>query len=450
MLVHQLEDAFFRALFNSELGGIAVADLSSLTIVDINETLLRTLGRAKEEIVGVPNAWMRITPPEFLHLDEKAILQIQSEGHSEPFEKEYFRPDGTRVPVRVSGASVPGYDLKIIIFVTDITAERAAREREETASKRLQIAISAAQQGVWDWDLITGEMVYSDRAKEIYGLSPEEPVRYELVRDATHPEDLPQTSAQLKRAIDPDVRDRSSYEYRILRRDGTVTWALAYGEALFAGPAGDEKAIRYAGTIQDITARKEAERYRELLIAELNHRVKNTLAVVQSLAHQTFSRASAPTEAIPAFEARLTALATAHNLLTRENWDAAALRDVVAEVVVLFSSGEQFQVDGPEVRLPPRQAVSLTLALHELATNAQKYGALRGETGSVTVRWRVIDDRLQLVWTEQGGPEVVSPTRTGFGTRLLKRALAADLGGDVEIDFRPEGLVCNISWSRLP
>src|SRR5688572_13626403 len=143
MLADQLEDAFFRALFNSELGGIAVADLSSLTIVDINETLLRTLGRTKEEIVGVPNAWVRITPPEFIHLDERAILQIQTAGHSDPFEKEYLRPDGTRVPVRVSTASVPGYDHKIIVFVTDITGERAAREREETASKRLEIAVSA-------------------------------------------------------------------------------------------------------------------------------------------------------------------------------------------------------------------------------------------------------------------------------------------------------------------
>jgi PAS domain S-box-containing protein len=446
-LVDQLEDAFFRALFNSELGGIAVADLSSLTIVDINETLLRTLGRAKDEIVGVPSAWMRITPPEFLHLDDKAILQIQSEGHSDPFEKEYLRPDGTRVPVRVSASNVPGYDHKIIVFVTDITGERAAREREEAASKRLHIAISAAQQGVWDWDLVTGEMVYSDRAKEIYGLSPEAPVTYELIRDATHPEDLPATSAQLKRAIDPAVRDRSSYEYRILRPDGTVTWALAYGEAVFAGPAGDETAIRYAGTIQDVSARKEAERYRELLIAELNHRVKNTLAVVQSLAHQTFSRGIEPLHAIPAFEARLTALAAAHNLLTRENWEAAALRDLVAEVVMLFSSGKQFEVvEGPEVRLPPRQAVSLTLALHELATNAQKYGALSSEKGLVLVRWRATDEKLQLEWVEHGGPPVVLPTRTGFGTRLLKRALAADLGGRVEIDFRPEGLVCNVFW----
>lgn len=447
MLVDQLEDAFFRALFNSELGGIAVADLSSLTIVDINETLLRMLGRSKYEIVGIPNAWMRITPPEYIHLDEKAIADVQSVGHSDPFEKEYLRPDGTRVPVRVSAASVPGYDYKIIVFVNDITDERAAREREETASKRLEIAVSAAQQGVWDWDLVTGEMVYSNRAKEIYGLSPEEPVTYDLVRDATHPEDLPNTSAQLRRAIDPAVRDPSSYEYRILHRDGTVTWALAYGEAVFAGSAGDEKAIRYAGTIQDITSRKEAERYRELLIAELNHRVKNTLAVVQSIAHQTFSRASDPKQAIPAFEARLTALAAAHNLLTRESWDAAALRDIVGEVVVLFSSGGQFEVIGPDVRLPPRQAVSLTLALHELATNAQKYGALCSDKGLVTVRWQLTDEAaLQLQWIEQGGPLVSTPTRTGFGTRLLKRALAADLSGDVEIAFRPEGLVCTIFW----
>jgi two-component sensor histidine kinase len=177
--------------------------------------------------------------------------------------------------------------------------------------------------------------------------------------------------------------------------------------------------------------------------------VKNTLAVVQSIAHQTFSRANTPAESIPAFEARLSALAAAHNLLTRENWEAAALKDIVAQAVALFSTGDRFKVAGPDLKLPPRQAVSLTLALHELATNAQKYGALSGEIGGVTVQWQLIDDSLRIKWIERGGPAVVTPTRSGFGTRMLKRALAADLGGSVELMFKPDGLICEIRCPLL-
>ena len=444
-----LDDAFFRALFHSQLGGIAVADLNTFTIIETNELLLEILGRDAEDIVGVPMVWLELTPPEYHELDERAIAQVMEIGRSEPFEKEYLRSDGSRVPVRVSSVVVPGYPDKLIVFVADVTQERAAHERERAIQQRLEIAISAAEQGVWDWDLVTGEMVYSPRAKEIYGLPLDEAVTFEVIRDATHPEDAPNTHALLTRAIDPAIRDRSSYEYRIILPDGGVRWVLAYGEAVFEGPPGAEKAVRYAGTIQDITIRKTAERYQELLIAELNHRVKNTLAVVQSLAHQTFRPERSPAEAVAAYEGRLSALAAAHNLLTRARWEAAAMAEVVAEALGPFCV-DRCTYEGPDLRLPPQMAVSLSLAMHELATNAQKYGALSNDRGHVDVRWARSGDRLVLTWSESGGPEVHEPTSTGFGTRMLKRALATDLRGSVDLDYAASGVVCRIDAALPP
>lgn len=163
-------------------------------------------------------------------------------------------------------------------------------------------------------------------------------------------------------------------------------------------------------------------------------RVKNTLAVVQSLAYQTFKHAPQPEQAIKVYEGRLSALATAHNLLTRENWDTVELRDVVEQALRPFCSGQRCIIDGPALRVAPGFAVSLTLALHELATNAQKYGALSAN-GQVSVKWQLAGDHITLVWAEAGGPAVVKPNRTGFGTRMLKRVLATDLGGDVELEF---------------
>src|SRR5947209_457373 len=127
----RLDDAFFRALFHSPLGGIAVADLTTLTIVDINEELLKILGRERDEIVGIPHVWREMTPAEFHALDERAIHELLDTGHCEPFEKEYVRLDGSRVPVRVSSAVVEGYPGKVIVFVTAVTHERSAKGREE-------------------------------------------------------------------------------------------------------------------------------------------------------------------------------------------------------------------------------------------------------------------------------------------------------------------------------
>ncbi|MFC4175456.1 sensor histidine kinase [Microvirga sp. GCM10011540] len=200
----------------------------------------------------------------------------------------------------------------------------------------------------------------------------------------------------------------------------------------------------------DVTDRVRAAEHQQLLLHELNHRVKNTLATVQSIVSQTLRTAPTPPEARAAIEQRMIALSRAHDVLTRQSWDGASLREIVANAIGPFQvPGEgRFHIQGPDVRLSPRVALDLAMALHELATNAVKYGALSNDTGRIFLTWSVAHDveppRLSLRWEEKGGPAVEPPKTRGFGTRLIERSLAQALGGRVQVDFAPTGLICTI------
>ncbi|WP_066721245.1 sensor histidine kinase [Sphingomonas pituitosa] len=192
----------------------------------------------------------------------------------------------------------------------------------------------------------------------------------------------------------------------------------------------------------------EAARRQRLLIDELNHRVKNMLSVVQSLARQTIGRNPDPAAAQLAFEGRLGALARAHDTLTRVHWEKAELADVVEGALDSCGVADRVETRGPTFWLDSRIAVTVAMALHELCTNAIKYGALSNEAGRVDFTWSVEQGpppRLRLEWRERGGPAVTPPARRGFGTRMLERALAGDLKAQVRLDFAPEGLVCTIA-----
>lgn len=200
-----------------------------------------------------------------------------------------------------------------------------------------------------------------------------------------------------------------------------------------------------AVSFSNITERKQAERHRNLLINELNHRVKNTLAVVQSIAAKTFGGPQVSPVARQAFEGRLMALAAAHDLLTQENWDAAKLGSVVRLALRPFAIEHRVVLSGPDLRVRPQAAVSLALALHELATNAAKYGALSSDTGTVSIMWNVSQEdtpMFRMDWQERGGPAVTPPTKLGFGSRLIKQGLSGELGGPVSVTYLPEGLAC--------
>ena len=224
-----------------------------------------------------------------------------------------------------------------------------------------------------------------------------------------------------------------------LWRDLAITSAIG-GVLLLVGLA---FAVRMATTIA------RGEMLHDLLIEELNHRVKNTLAILQAIATQTFRSASRAER--EKFEGRLGALAEAHNMLSKEKWQGSELKDVIGRVLqpYLLNAPERLRMSGPRVPLSPRLAVVLAMIVHEIATNAAKYGALSNDTGRVTLDWEVISEnaipKLRLIWTESGGPHVSAPIQRGFGSRLIERSARDQLGGEATVDFLPHGVVYTVT-----
>ena len=243
--------------------------------------------------------------------------------------------------------------------------------------------------------------------------------------------------------------DHGGSEIRYRRKDGSEFWA-----SIFISPvrnkAGD--VIQHFASFTDLTRHKDEQEQSRMLIDELNHRVKNTLATVQSIVSQALRNETDPAVIREAIESRLFALSRSHDLLTRENWESAGLHDVIDAALEPFGIAngrkERFVITGTNVRFPPNAALALGIAFHELATNAIKYGAFSNDHGCIAIDWTVASSskgsRLILHWREKDGPSVTPPTRTGFGSRVLTRGLAHELNGSVELDYRPEGLVCTV------
>jgi PAS domain S-box-containing protein len=446
----------------------------------------------------------------------------------------------------------------------------------ELNARRLELALRAAEIGIWDWDIPTGEMTYCRRARALYGFTPEQQITIDDVRAATHPEDLPRTSALARRALDPDLRDKPVFEFRLLHPNGDERWALAHGEALFEDIDGKPSPRRYIGTIQDITARKalekaysdaqmtqrlaidaahmavwefdvateqirgsaelsrlygfdpgerpaidafrelylpgelervraaamaaleterhefeiefqirrrddverwmllrarilhsvednkpervigvlmdiderkRAEQQRELLMKELNHRVKNSLTVVLAIAGQTFRGGRDLPEALEAFRGRVQALAAANDAILSGQWTSFSLETLIGKILAPFRSGkgETFRLSGPDLAVPPSKTVALALALHELCTNAAKYGSLSVPEGRVLLEWWSDGGQVVLKWREDNGP-VAKEGAPGFGTTLMRRMLSAEFDA-FELDIRPEGAVCAMRFS---
>ncbi len=321
------------------------------------------------------------------------------------------------------------------------TAELEAQtERLRRSEERRSIALSAGDMGSWEVDLATGRIEWDEGAYRIFGVDPGsfEPT-VERVEAMMHPDDRQSGSLA---AVVASPESRFQTEFRIVRPNGEVRWCYGAG-ILSRDPAG--KPVRLNGVTVDITERKRAEERLVLLAREVDHRAKNTLAVVLSVLRLT--RAATTEEFITAVEGRVHALAATHNLLSSTRWEGADLRKIVEEEMAPYHANHRQRVitAGPAVTLLPATAQAMALALHELATNAAKYGALSTETGTLSVTWRTDRDALVLDWTETGGPPAAEPARLGFGLTIVRSSIEAQFRGGVGYAWRPEGLHCTLS-----
>ncbi|MET0527721.1 MAG: HWE histidine kinase domain-containing protein [Microvirga sp.] len=362
----------------------------------------------------------------------------------------YYRGDGALRWFLMRAEMVLGHDglpVRTIGVLLDVTNRKTVEESLMAREAELRAAVDAASLAIFDVDSVTGDIKASPRMNELYGYPPEKPLTIPDLYIRYHPEDSAATRLQhLQDRLDPSI-DSFDWTLRLLLPNKSVRWVNGRGEYIR-----DESGVplRARGVVMDISERKRWEDHQQLLIHELNHRVKNTLATVQSIASQTLRTASTPEEARPVLEARLLALSRIHDVLTRENWVGASLAEVVGQALAPYRDEREDRIEtkGAEVRLTPRMALALALAFQELATNAVKYGALANTSGIVQIAWSVVEERgeqrLKLAWREQGGPPVAPPTRKGFGSRLIERSLAHDLGGKLDMTFAPTGLVCTV------
>ncbi len=328
-------------------------------------------------------------------------------------------------------------------------AERTAALEASTArlresEQRRSLALAAGGMGSWDHDLLTDHLLWDEGQHRIFGVDPAGfTATPETILALVHPEDREPLQHATARAV--ETGQAYEAEFRIIRPDGQVRWCIS-GSAPTLDAAG--RVVRVSGVTLDITERKDIADRQAIMAREVDHRAKNILAVVQAILRLT--RAETTKEFIAAMDGRISALSRAHSLLSQAHWKAVDLGRLVDEELAPYqaSKTERIAIAGPTVLLQAATAQSLALAMHELATNAAKHGALSVPQGRVTLSWQLELETLVLRWIETDGPPVSPPARQGFGTTIINAGIASQLSGRVAFDWHPEGLRCTLLVPR--
>ena len=349
------------------------------------------------------------------------------------------------------------YTVVMLFIVAVIVGMRSAVERRQdqqalqTSKDRMQLALDAALLGFWQYDPIRGLVWWDTRMKEMFDVA-EDRTDIEEFKRRVHPDDIERVWAAVGAALDPTHLKPYADEFRHLRGDGEVRWTEGHTLVHFEGVGRERRAVMMVGTAQDITERKRREEERKehadrerLLMREINHRAKNMLSLVHAIARQTAARQ--PPDFIERFTERIQALAANQDLLIRNEWHGVDLEDLVRAQLAHFADlvGSRIAAHGPKLRLNAAAAQAIGLAMHELATNAGKYGALSVDRGHVNVYWKVDGDILTISWTERGGPPVSPPERRGFGTVVMQEMVEQSVDGDVDLDYAPSGLTWRLT-----
>jgi PAS domain S-box-containing protein len=442
-------EALKGAILDAALDCIVSTDKES-RVIEWNSAAERTFGYAREAALGRDLADL-IIPPEYRERHRQGMAHYLATGQgpvlNRRVELEALRADGSRFPVELAISPISsGNKSRFTAYLRDITLRKQAEAVQRESEQRLRSTYEHAFTSIAEVDAGGRFLRVNEQLSIITGYSRDELLERTFI-DITHPEDREPDLDQFRRQMAGEI-DAYALEKRYVRKDGHSVWIELSASRVDDVDGRPLYGIRVA---RDITERKRAEEHQRLLINELNHRVKNTLTTVQSIIFQTLRNAPTAEDAQTALASRLIALSKAHDVLTRESWEAASLHQIVSEAMEPFRAhGEnRIQFAGPQIRLPPSMALAVAMALQELATNAVKYGALSNEAGEVGIRWRVDETdspaHLHLRWEESGGPPVRPPNRRGFGTRLIERSLAGDLHGEAKIEFASTGLVCTIT-----
>ncbi|WP_152093193.1 PAS domain S-box protein [Rhizobium dioscoreae] len=425
-----------RAVISQSATGIAQCELDG-RFVQVNGRFCEIVGYAESELLGM--RMHDITYPDDLRENTRMFETMMATGESFEIEKRYIRKDGSLVWVANSVSGLrddSGHIRRVASVVTDITE----RKRVQQVEQRLAAIIASSDDAILSTDLNMVITSWNTGAERLYGHSAEEAIGRSvmmLVPD-DRSEEEPAILAQIRagQKVEP-------YETKRRCKNGELVDVL-----LSVSPIYDAygRIIGASKIAHDISAKKEAERLQTVLVGELNHRVKNVLATVMAIARQTLGRDDVDKASVETFEARLSSMARAHDLLIHGQWEQAELTAVIAQALSPYPK-DRFEISGPAIKLAPRAVVSISLALHELATNAAKYGALSVADGRVAITWSLETgrtDHLKLRWQESGGPIVKPPTRKGFGSRLIENLLAAELSGKVQVRYEPSGLICEV------
>jgi PAS domain S-box-containing protein len=430
-------------LLQKVLDGVIVMRADG-TVADWNRCATKIFGWSREEALGRSMNDL-IVPPQHREAHAEGLKRYLATGEAHVIDTRIeitaLDRSGREFPVELSITEGELSGERVFIgFLRDISDRKSAERALSESEARLSATYNHALVGIAEVDEAGRFLRTNEQFSAITGFTAGE-LQDKTLFEITHPEDLDEDLDLFRRQWAGEFENYVR-EKRYVRKDGVPVWIELEASIVRDGAGASSFGVRI---VRDITERKDAEERQRLLVGELNHRVKNTLAIVQALAFQTFSATKSREEEQAAFSARLSALAAAHAMLTQESWQSVQLLEIAKRAVEACGAPhEQLDLQGPDLLIPPQTAVSLAMALHELCTNALKYGAFSVPAGRVTVRWQVEDGRLSFSWKETGGPRVEAPQRPGFGLRMIERGLARELHGHVELSFEPSGFVCLI------
>ena len=442
--IRESEDRL-RAALQIDTVGVIFFDTDG-AITEANDAFLRMSGYSREDVAAGSVRWDELTPLEWMAASERAVEELKATGSTTPYEKEYFRKDGSRwwalfAAKRLSGSGG-------VEFVLDITQRKLTEEHLRESEARFRALATNIPQLVFR-SRVTGARTWGSPQWEVFtGLSDARSRGLGWL-DAVHPDDRRATLEAWERA-----EETGSYyvEHRIRRVvDGEYRWHQTRAAPLRDG---DEPVTEWVGTSADVHDMRGLQEHQQLLLAELQHRTRNLLAVVQATARRTMQGSVSLEEFAREYDSRLRALSRVQGLLARASRETLDLGALVEAELAAHGDGDagKVRVEGPPVELPTEAVQALALALHELATNAVKHGALSRPSGRLAVTWRVEDGdgqvrRVMLDWKESGVtiPEGGPPARKGYGSELIERALPYQLGAETRLEFGLDGVRCRIT-----